>query len=136
MTNTRFYRIFCGIKERCDNENRDNYNRYGGRGIKCEWKNFEEFKNDMYESYLIHFGKYGKDTSIDRINNNGNYCKKNCQFSTIKIQANNTRRNHFITYKNKTQTMAQWADELNINRGTLLSRINNYNWSVERSLNK
>lgn len=45
-----------------------------------------------------------------------------------------TRRNHFITYKGQTKTLAQWAEEKNINAQTLISRINESKWSVEKAL--
>jgi len=61
------------------------------------WKSFEEFKKDMYDSYIIHIEKYGlKETTIDRINNEGNYCKKNCQWSTRSEQMKNRRYENII----------------------------------------
>ena len=52
---------------------------------------------------------------------------------TYTEQANNRRDNINLTYMGRTQTLAQWADELGLNRNTLLGRINR-NWSVERAL--
>ena len=59
---------------------------------KSLWNSFEEFKNDMYESYLAHVKEYWeKDTTIDRIDPNKDYCKENCRWATIKEQAINKK---------------------------------------------
>lgn len=89
MYHTLFYKVYRTMRDRCKNPNNKTYKWYGGRGIKCLWKTFEEFRDDMYLSYSIHKEKYPKNTTIDRINNNGNYCKRNCRWTTYKKQANN-----------------------------------------------
>lgn len=94
MCHTRFYNILRGMKQRCNNINHPRHKDYGDRGIKCEWKSFIKFKDDMYVSYLKHCQQYGeKNTTIDRINNNGNYNKENCKWSTYKEQNFNKRNN-------------------------------------------
>lgn len=97
MSKTRFYNIWKGIKKRCTYEKLFIYKYYGGRGIKCEWSCFEDFKKDMLFSYKIHVINFGeKQTTIDRINNSGNYCKENCRWATMKEQCRNKRtRNSF-----------------------------------------
>lgn len=92
---TRFYNIWRRIKDRCNNQNNIDYNRYGERGIKvCDsWdSNFENFRDDMYESYISHSEANGEqNTSIDRIDTDGNYCKKNCRWATPQEQRINQR---------------------------------------------
>ncbi len=95
FSGTRFYRIWKGMRNRCYNKNEPAYPRYGGRGISItdRWEKFENFKDDMYRSYMGSSKKFGeKNISIDRINNDGNYCKENCQWSTTKIQNNHRRK--------------------------------------------
>ena len=96
MTNTKFYKIWTGMRKRCFKAYDKSYKNYGGRGITvCEhWLNFENFKDDMYESYLNHCEKYGeKETTIERKNINGNYEPINCIWITTKEQHSNTRKN-------------------------------------------
>ena len=130
MTKTRFYKCWDGIRERCKNKNSKDYKKYGGRGIKCLWKSFEEFKKDMYHSYLIHFKKHGpKQTSLDRIDVNGHYSKENCQWATQKMQQNNTRVNHLFSFRGKTKTLTEWsrtslAKKNKLGKELILYRIN------------
>lgn len=91
--NTKIYRAYYNMISRCNNKKHPRYDGWGGRGIRCLWSSFDEFKKDMYNSFLEHEKKYGgRNTSIDRINNDGDYCKENCRWVTQKEQCNNTRR--------------------------------------------
>lgn len=108
------------MKSRCYNKNHMNYDAYGGRGIKvCDrWlgeNGFENFYNDMFPR--------PDGTSLDRIDNNADYCPENCRWGSRIEQANNTRRNKIIEYGNKSMTAAQWAREIGIPYRTLLTRL-------------
>jgi hypothetical protein len=95
MTNTRLFRIWSNMKNRCLNLKDEHYPNYGGRGIiVCKrWLKFENFLEDMYESYLKHVEEFGeKDTSIDRYpNNDGDYKLSNCRWATLAEQNRHTR---------------------------------------------
>jgi len=77
------------IKQRCYNPKVKNYHRYGGRGIiLCdEWKN--DFKS--FYDWSISNG-WEKGLTVDRIDNNGNYEPKNCQFLTKSENAKKLHR--------------------------------------------
>lgn len=92
MSKTRLYRIYKNLNNRCNYKKHTEFKYWGWRWIKNEWGSFEDFKNDMYKDYLKHEKKYWtKQTTIDRIDVNWNYCKENCRWATIKQQSNNKR---------------------------------------------
>ena len=124
------YNIWSHMKTRCYNEKCPDFKNYGGRGITVcdEWRN--DFKA-FYDWSISHGWK--KDLYIDRIDNDGNYDPSNCRWTTMTVQANNTRRIHAITYNGKTQSMMDWCRELDLDYYTVRSRIYNYNWSIERA---
>ena len=126
---TKTYISWYNMIQRCINPKNKDYPNYGGRGIiVCKrWMKFENFLEDMGEHP-------GKGYSIDRIDNDGNYCKENCRWANIKQQSRNKRNSIFITYKNKTQLLIEWAEEFNINYSTLCSRIFMRGWSIEKAL--
>lgn len=130
-TKTRLYRIWFNMRCRCHKKDFVDYPRYGGRGIAVcdEWLNsFPPF----YEWAMAN--GYREDLTLDRIDNDGNYEPSNCRWVDTKVQNNNTRRNHYITYNGETLTLAQWSERCGINKNTLQARICKYGWSVERAL--
>ena len=127
---TRLYNIWCGMKNRCYNNKDAHYPRWGGRGITVcsEW--LLDFDN--FRKWAISNG-YSDNLSIDRIDNDGNYCPDNCRWIPMSEQNNNQRSNRLITYKGQTMNLKKWSDKLGINYGTLLSRLDESKWSIEKA---
>lgn len=128
MCGTPEYRSWQHVLDRCGNVSNKDYLHYGGRGIAVcpEWKSFEQFYADMGP-------RPSPKHSIDRKDNNGNYCKENCRWATRKEQHNNQRSNKMLTYNGETRTMSQWAEEAGISYSALRYRLIR-GWSVEKAL--
>lgn len=116
--NNRIYRIWAGMIARCTNKNAPRYKDWGGRGITvCEkWRTFQGFYEDMK-------GGYADNLSIDRIDNDKNYCKENCRWATKEEQANNTSQNRYINYNGRTLTLTQLCAELNLSYKAVHHRL-------------
>lgn len=87
-SNTRIYRIWCHMKDRCYRDGNNRYQYYGGRGIGIceEWKNdFQKFYN-----WAVTHG-YRDDLSIDRIDNDKGYFPDNCRWADAVTQSRNRR---------------------------------------------
>ncbi len=117
QTGTRTYRIWRAMIGRCQNANSDDYEYYGGRGIRvCErWLDYVNFLSDMGE-------RPGK-MEIDRIDNDGNYEPDNCRWASRTTQNRNSRHARMITYNGKTQCVSAWAEELGMSYVQLSHRL-------------
>lgn len=99
--NTRLYGIWVGMRKRC----RNNYKYWGGRGIKvcADWDTSYEAFRDWAK-----VNGYEDDLSIDRRDNDGNYCPENCRFVTDAIQNRNTRQNKYVSSFGETKCLMDW----------------------------
>lgn len=111
------YHSWRSMLTRCYRRKTINYYLYGGRGIKVnsEWFNFETFYNDMGHKPSIKH-------SIERIDSNANYGKKNCIWATRKAQNNNKRNNHFLELNGTKHTLSEWSAITGVSQNTLLYR--------------
>lgn len=95
LTNTRLYKVWSGIKTRCSNENRKDFQYYGGRNISI----CDEWRNDFISFYNWAMSNgYQDNLTIDRIDTNGNYEPSNCRWATMKEQSE-TKRNPIFRNK-------------------------------------
>ena len=122
MTYTKIYSVFCALKKRCNNKNSKDYNRYWGRGIKCEWTSFEEFYTDMG-------GLYQDGLEIDRKDNDWNYCKDNCRWVTRKQNTRNTSKTIMYNWV----PLIQICEERWLKLNTIVHRLYLW-WNIDRAL--
>jgi hypothetical protein len=106
--------------DRCYDKTNKQWADYGGRGIAVcdEWRGLgglRQFASDMIACPAGH--------SIDRIDNNGPYCKANCRWTTREEQQRNRRDSIILTYEGRTGTISDWSVWLGISTGTIAYRL-------------
>lgn len=104
------------MKQRCLNPNTAKYHLYGGRGVGIckEWNTFQQFYKDM--------GPAPVNTTIDRIDVNGNYEPSNCRWASPIVQANNIRSNKHVVLYGERLTYAQASRRLGIYPSAITNR--------------
>ena len=124
---SREYMSWSSMKERCNNAKSTSYCNYGGRGIAVcpEWSDFEVFLSEM--------GARPPNHSLERLNYNLGYFKKNCVWATTNIQCNNKRNNHYCLVNGERKTISQLSHEYGIKSVTILARLRR-GWTIERAI--
>ena len=115
----RLYFVWYSMMDRCYNEKFQDFYNYGGRGIKvCDrWHDVSNFITDMAEGAA-------KGLQLDRKDNDGDYNKDNCKWSTRKENNRNKRTNRKITIDGITLTAIEWSEQSGIVYTTILGRYN------------
>jgi hypothetical protein len=129
LRKTREYDLWRSIKKRCYHPEHRFYARYGGRGIKM----YEPWLQDplAFYTYLTEVlgPKPSPKHSLDRIDNDGNYCPGNLRWASKKEQVyNSSTIKTRLTFNNKCQTIPEWANELKLDKA-LLYRLKAKGWS-------
>jgi hypothetical protein len=125
------YRVWQMMIQRCHNKKSKDFYLYGARGISvCKrWRNppigFVNFMQDM--------GPRPRGCSVERKNSKGDYKPSNCRWATPREQNRNTAQNVMISWEGKTKCVADWAEDLRINRFIIYHRIH-AGWPIERLL--
>lgn len=131
----RLHTIWTHMKQRCYNENADNYERYGGRGISV----CEEWKNDYPTFYKWALSNgYADNLTIDRIDVDGNYEPDNCRWANNETQQLNTRRGkkYLWTIDGETKHALEWCKHFGISLGTAKYRVNVMGLSPKEALTR
>lgn len=122
------YQSWAHMKSRCLLKTNRAYTDYGGRGIKvCDrWLRFENFLADMGI-------RPSPRHSLDRIDNSGNYEPGNCRWATAIVQANNSRKCRYLSFRGETLTASQWERRVGLPEKAISQRLNR-GWSIEKSI--
>jgi hypothetical protein len=126
------YKSWAAMTQRCQYAQSNRYYRYGGRGIEiCErW-----IGRDGFANFLADMGERpSKHHTIDRIDNDGNYCPENCRWATREEQMRNRSNARILTHQGISQTVAAWSSQTGMDRHTIVSRIDVLGWSVDKAL--
>ncbi len=128
---TRLYRIWRGMLSRCYTKSATEYDRYGGRGISVcdDWR----YDYCSFMDWAMSNG-YSDDLTIDRINNDSDYSPDNCRWVPFEKQLLNKSNNRLLSFNGQIKTITEWANEYNIDRRLLGSRIDRYGWPIDKAL--
>lgn len=123
LKNHPLYKVHQGMLRRCLTESNISYKNYGGRGIKVSkrWLSVQTFIEEMSPTY-----KSG--LTLERINNDGDYSKRNCKWVTKLEQAQNTRKS--ILYKKESASRA--SVRIGGSTGVIKTRIRR-GWSLKKA---
>ena len=142
IKNTRLNNIYHTMIARCCNPKHERYKEYGAKGVVVceEWLNNEIVMGVRpvskgwlnFKEWALSNG-YNDTLTIDRIDNSKGYSPDNCRWATPKSQANNRTNNRFYTIFGRTQTLAEWCNELGKSYSTTWHRLKS-GWSIEKAL--
>lgn len=126
---TKMYWIWQAMLDRCRNPKNKKHADYGGRGIEVcnRWSLFENFIEDMGE-------RPTEKHTLDRRDNDGNYCKENCRWSTQSEQANNRRGNLLCCIAGVTKTATEWCRIKGIKWCTFSMRYYQKGWPIDDAI--
>lgn len=119
-TGTRLYQTYRNMINRCYRADTDSYYLYGARGIGV----CEEWRNDFnkFREWALSHG-YEEDLTIDRLDNDKDYCPENCKWSTAAEQANHTSHCHYVYDGDEKLPLSQFARKYEIKPTTFRQRI-------------
>lgn len=128
LTETKEYRIWCHMRDRCGRKENPKYKYYGGRGIKvCDrWKK-------RFINFLADMGKCPNGMSLDRIFVNNDYMPSNCRWASHMTQGSNKRNCKKVILGGTEITRVEAERILGIGYGSINNRKNLYGETLQEA---
>lgn len=125
------YGIWRQMVRRCTNPKDKAYRYYGGRGIQVfgEWMNFNSFINDM--------GDKPEGMTLEREDNDGDYCPDNCIWASWSKQHENRRSTKLSSasvffarfHHHNGASIGDLAEFFSVHKTTMASAIRGTTWA-------
>jgi hypothetical protein len=119
MCDTKEYKAWNSMNQRCSNPKNTRYADYGGRGITVDpaWAT-------SFSSFLTDVGYApAKNYSLDRINNDGNYEPGNVRWLPNGEQQRNQRRTIKVDSSGIALSLSELSEITGVNKKTLYSQM-------------
>lgn len=71
--------------------------------------------------------------TLDRADNNGNYCPENCRWVDYVVQANNRENSIKLEIDGVSKTYTEWAETLGVDKKLFASRMRK-GWDIESAI--
>jgi hypothetical protein len=128
LSKTLSYKSWAAARDRCYNPKNPKFKNYGARGIRlCDhWHDFENFYRDMGDRPST---KY----SINRINNDGDYCKENCEWAESKKQSRNKTTTRYLIINNEKIDIKTASELYGVAMSTIRYRIS-HGWNDHQAV--
>ena len=128
---TKAYQVLRNMILRCTDKHDLAYENYGGRGIYvcARWSVQKEGPLNFIED----MGQPPPGKTIDRIDNDGPYSKKNCRWVSRKVQQRNIRNNSRVVWKGRQRLLIELCEERDLSPQSVRCRLK-AGWGVEEAL--
>ena len=133
---TRLYKVWIGMRRRCQPLGNKETKNYGDRGISVceEWEtDFLAFKKWALANGYDENAPKGECT-LDRIDVNGNYEPSNCRWANAEVQGRNRRETIYVNFRGEKMTLTEVCHLTSRPYSTTYRRMFEYGMSLEDAL--